>query len=65
MRERSETVCNLPRGGDSAKVRKGQVGSHRAELSEEVIAEMDEVWDEEITQTLGFPDYQALQHSLA
>ena len=60
MRLRSETVGGLPTGSDSAKVRKGEVGSHKAELPAEIIEELDQVWDEEITQTLGFADYSEL-----
>lgn len=60
MRTRSETVCGLPPGSESAKVRTGQVGGYRAELSPEFLAELDQVWAETITAEFGFVDYAAL-----
>lgn len=54
----------LPPGGDSAKVRKGEVGQHHYELSAEISAEMDVIWQEEITAKLGFTDYRALRAAL-
>ena len=38
MRAASEVRCNLPPGSDSAKVRQGGSGGHKAELSAEVAA---------------------------
>lgn len=59
MREHSERVAGLPRGSDSAKVRVGQVGQYRHELPQELIDELDVIWQEEITPTMGFPNYEA------
>lgn len=56
----SETRCNLPRGSDSAKVRKGGVGGHKKELPAGIAAEMDAIWTERVTSKLGFADYAAL-----
>lgn len=64
MREHSERVANLPPGSDSAKVRKGEIGSHWYELPQDVIDNMDRIWQEEITATLGFPTYQELRAAL-
>jgi hypothetical protein len=64
MRTLSEQRCGLPPGSDSAKVRRGQVGAYREELSEALIAETDAVWAEHITGPLGFPDYAALEAAL-
>ncbi|MBW2426300.1 MAG: sulfotransferase domain-containing protein [Deltaproteobacteria bacterium] len=61
MRERSETVAMLPPGADSSKVRKGEVGAHRYELGEDVMAELDAVWRETIQAELGFEDYAAME----
>lgn len=60
MRRLSEQRCNLPPGSDSAKVRKGGVGGHHAELPEEIAAAMDARWAEVVTPALGFADYAAL-----
>lgn len=50
----------LPPGGDSAKVRKGEVGQHHYELPAEISAEMDAIWHEEVTAKLGFASYREL-----
>lgn len=63
MRKLSETRCRLPTGSDSTKVRKGKVGE-RKKLSAEIIAELDEVWRQEIELPLGFKNYASLVASL-
>ncbi|NJN51563.1 MAG: sulfotransferase domain-containing protein [Gammaproteobacteria bacterium] len=60
MRQRSEEVANLPPGSDSAKVRKGQVGSHREELPAAVIDELDAIWRSVVTPHTGADSYAAL-----
>jgi len=65
MRERSEQVVGLPPGSDSAKVRKGEVGEHRHELSPEIIAGLDAIWQRKITPRFGFPHYEDLAAALA
>jgi Sulfotransferase domain len=65
MRERSELVCALPPGSDSNKVRSGEVGAHRLELSQQLVAELDATWRETITADLGIPSYEALLEQLA
>jgi len=64
MRTLSERRGGLASGSDSAKVRLGQVGSHRRELSDDLIAELDAIWDGRITTRFGFPDYAALESAL-
>jgi hypothetical protein len=61
MRERSEKVARLPVGGDSSKVRRGEVGAHRYELGDDVAAELDDVWRETIEAELGFSDFAAME----
>jgi hypothetical protein len=61
MREVSETRCNLPPGSDSAKVRKGGVGGHKAELPASVAAAIDAKWAELAAPATGFADYAALE----
>lgn len=60
MRQRSETLAGLPPGGDSAKVRTGQVGEHKQHLSTETLAELDAVWQREVTEKVGFSDYASM-----
>jgi hypothetical protein len=64
MREVSERVGNLPPGSDSAKVRAGRIGSHRAEMPDELAKALDAIWAETVTATLGFKDYAALECEL-
>jgi hypothetical protein len=65
MRERSEVACDLPLGSDSRKVRSGEVGAHRVELSERLVTDLDATWSETITAGLGIPSYETLLESLA
>jgi hypothetical protein len=65
MRERSEVVCDLPLGSDSSKVRSGEVGAHRAELSERLVTDLDATWSDTITANLGIPSYETLLETLA
>ncbi|MEM7533603.1 MAG: sulfotransferase domain-containing protein [Chloroflexota bacterium] len=64
IREQSEREGGLPPGSDAAKVRKGEVGSHKVELPAEISAEMDDIWASTIEAQLGFASYDALRLSL-
>jgi hypothetical protein len=64
MRQVSEARCNLPPGSDAAKVRKGGVGGHRAELPEDVAAAYDVKWSETVTPATGFASYAELEAEL-
>jgi hypothetical protein len=64
MRRLSETACGLPPGSDSAKVRRGAVGSHRDELPAEIAAAIEARWRERVTPQLGFESYAALAAAL-
>lgn len=64
MRERSEHMAGLPPGSDSSKVREGRVGDHRVELPDTLRDELDAIWRQEITPTLGFESYEALRRAL-
>jgi hypothetical protein len=65
MRTASETRCNLPPGGDSAKVRKGGSGQGKAELTPTLLALLDEQWAKIVAPATGFADYAALQDEIA
>ena len=64
MREHSERVAALPKGSDSAKVREGKVGSHKAELTGDIGRAIDAVWTETVTQATGFADYAAFENAV-
>ena len=65
MRTRSEAVCDLPAGSDSSKVRAGGAGSHRAEMSGDLIAEFDAAWRATMGAAFGLDTYAALLDALA
>ena len=65
LRKLSEQVCNLPPGSDSAKVRRGSVGSHRDELPAAIAEALDARWREVVTPKLGYETYADLQATLA
>jgi len=64
MREKSERVASLPPGSDSAKVRTGKVGEHAQHLSDGMSAEINAIWQQEITAKFGFKSYHALAETL-
>ena len=64
IREARDAVCGLPPGGDSSKVRTGNVGDHARELPSEVSSDFDRLWREEIEAPLGFSSYAALRTAL-
>ena len=57
MRERSETAGGLPVGGDSSKVRLGNVASYKPELSQELLAELDAIWQDRVAREHGLASY--------
>jgi hypothetical protein len=65
MREATERLCGLPAGSDSAKVRAGEVGGHRAVLPAATAAALDVKWARAIEPTLGFDDYGSLLTAVA
>lgn len=64
LRRESEAKCGLPPGSNSAKVRKGGVGGHAAELPPQIVADLDAKWAERIAPVTGCADYAALDTAL-
>lgn len=64
-RARSETVCNLPHGSDSAKVRRGGVGLNRKELTGDIAARIDAAWAKIVAPRTGFAHFTALEAAMA
>ncbi|MEE4349848.1 MAG: hypothetical protein V2J26_06435 [Pacificimonas sp.] len=64
MRAVSERKCNLPLGSDSAKVREGKVGSHKAELPKALSDRMDEAWAKLVEPETGFAAYADLDRAV-
>ncbi|HEY2177417.1 MAG TPA: sulfotransferase domain-containing protein [Caulobacteraceae bacterium] len=65
MRQATEARCGLPAGSDSAKVRAGGVGGHKAVLPAETLAALDAKWESTIEPALGVADYESLLAELA
>ncbi len=65
IRAARDAICGLPPGGESTKVRTGNVGDHTRELPQDIIVELDRIWREEIEATLGFASYSALRAALS
>jgi len=61
LRKLSEQRAGIPPGSDSAKVTQGNVDSMNAEI----IAGLNEIWDKEVTSTIGYGSYEALIADLA
>ena len=62
MRLRSEQVCGLPPGSDSAKV---SSGAHDVVLSDALVADLDATWRDTMGEQFGLEDYPALLAELA
>jgi hypothetical protein len=65
LRDARDAIAGLPPGGDSAKVRTGQVGDHRRAMTPELAAAFDAKWTQEIAGPLGLADYADLRRVLA
>ncbi len=61
----SETRGGLPPGSDSAKVRQGGAGGHKAELSARMAAALDVMWTEVVAPATSLADYPALLAEIA
>jgi len=64
IQETRNAACGLPPGGESSKVRTGRSGDHERELSPERIAEIDQVWKDEVGARIGFRSYAELRDSI-
>ena len=64
MRRLSETAGGIPAGSDSAKVRAGSSGDHKAELPAALAERIDSIWAERVTPVLGFADFAGLEAEL-
>lgn len=65
IQQQLEKVAGLPTNHNANLINRGQIGSHHLYLPKHIAAEMDQVWHEEITATLGFATYEALRQTLA
>jgi hypothetical protein len=63
LRDKRDVAAGLPPGGESNKVATGTSG--KEPLSDELIAEFDDVWREIIASQTGLADYAAFRASVA
>ncbi|MCB9797022.1 MAG: amino acid adenylation domain-containing protein [Alphaproteobacteria bacterium] len=61
---RTAALIGLPAGVETTKVREGRAGAGRATLDPRVLARLDEVWQREITPTIGAASYEELRRWL-
>ena len=64
LRDLRNPVLGLPPGGNSDKVRDGQVGQHKRALPDTVVQEMAARWQRNIAAPLGYENYHALRAAL-
>lgn len=64
MRALSEDRVGFPAGSDSAKVREGKVGGHKAALPQAVADQIDAAWVERIPAELGLANFAAVETAL-
>jgi hypothetical protein len=64
VREARNRVCHIPSDGTTSKVKNGKVGASRSELSEDVRATFDTVWNERVTSEIGLRSYDDLRKEL-
>lgn len=62
---RLEKTLDVPRDRRLEKVRAGQIGSGKRELSAEVRSTLDALWKSEIAEPLGFQSYDDLRAKIA
>ncbi len=64
LRSRRDAECGLPPGGDSSKVRRGEIGGHAEEMTPEIDDAMEMRWKQEMHDTLGFRSYSEMAWAL-
>jgi hypothetical protein len=57
-------VCGIPLDGTTSKVKNGRVGESKDHVPDEVKAEFDAIWNEEITAKIGLRSYNDLRKEL-
>jgi len=65
VRDTRNAVCGIPMDGTTSKVKNGNVGESKHGVPDEVKAEFDAIWIEEITSKIGLRSYDDLRKELA
>jgi hypothetical protein len=64
VRETRNAICGIPMDGMTSKVKKGNVGESKDGVPDDVKAEFDKIWNEEITSKIGLRSYEDLRKEL-
>jgi hypothetical protein len=64
VRDTRNAVCGIPLDGTTSKVKNGRVGESKDHVPDEVKAEFDAIWNEEITPKIGLRSYDDLRKEL-
>ena len=65
IRETRDAACGLPAGGDSSKVRDGNVGGAKHALDADVAAALDRRWQETMHAEFGLSSYAELARQVS
>lgn len=65
VRNFMDSALNLEPGGDSSKVRSGQVASHKGTLSPQTVHALNERWAQTLATNFDLIDYAELPRSLS
>jgi hypothetical protein len=64
VREIRNAVCGIPMDGTTSKVKNGKVGESKNHVPEEVRAEFDAIWNQQVTPKIGLRSYDDLRKEL-
>ncbi len=64
VRDARNAACGVPTDGTTSKVKNGKVGESKNNVPDEVKAQFDSIWNEEITTKIGLRSYSDLQREL-
>jgi len=64
VRDTRNAVCGVPLDGTTSKVKNGKVGESKNSVPDDVKAEFDSIWNEEITAQIGLRSYDDLRKEL-
>jgi hypothetical protein len=64
VRDIRNAVCGIPMDGTTSKVKNGKVGESKNHVPEEVRAEFDAIWNQQVTPKIGLRSYDDLRKEL-
>lgn len=64
VRQMRNAACGIPMDGTTSKVKNGRVGDSKEHVPDEVRAEFDAIWNEEVTARNGLRSYDDMRREL-